>query len=298
MPSSPDPVLFIGRFHLLLLHLPIGLLLLLAVLELLARCPRFKQANASAGYILGLAVPASLGTVVCGWLLAARGGYDESLLQWHRWLGVAAAAGCALAALMYWLHQTRLYRWTLVITTVLLIVAGHNGGTLTHGRGYLLQHAPAPLRQLLVGAAPAGAEAPPDSAVTARPVFTGIILPLLERNCAACHGPEKAKGKLRTDSLAALLQGGEAGPALVAGKAADSLLIQRIELPLDHDDHMPPEGKPQPSAGELALLKWWIDAGALGEQKLADLNPPAAILDLLKSGTGTNAPSALPPGAP
>lgn len=79
--------LFIGRFHIILLHLPIGFLLLLAGLELAARLPRFRNANASAGYILVLAAPASVLTAGCGWLLAGSGGYDAQLLFWHRWLG-------------------------------------------------------------------------------------------------------------------------------------------------------------------------------------------------------------------
>ena len=72
-----DTVLLFGRFHPLLVHLPIGLLVLLAFLELLARWPRFNKANASAGSILALAVPASIVTAVCGWLLSRGGGFAK-----------------------------------------------------------------------------------------------------------------------------------------------------------------------------------------------------------------------------
>ncbi|MDE3147836.1 MAG: hypothetical protein KGL37_00070, partial [Acidobacteriota bacterium] len=80
MSGPPAIALFFGRLHPLLVHLPIGLILLLAVLELLARFPRFKHANANSGIILALAIPATLVTVLCGWLLSLGGGYQQHLL--------------------------------------------------------------------------------------------------------------------------------------------------------------------------------------------------------------------------
>jgi hypothetical protein len=56
-----------------------------------------------------------------------------------------------------------------------------------------------------------------------------------------------------------------------------------LRLPIEDEDHMPPEGKPQPSAEDLALLAWWIDAGAPAEAKVADLKPPAAIVQILEA---------------
>jgi hypothetical protein len=67
---------------------------------------------------------------------------------------------------------------------------------------------------------------------------------------------------LRVDSLEALQKGGHSGPALVAGSAQDSLLIQRMLLPIEDEDHMPPDGKPQPTPAEITVLQWWIDRGA------------------------------------
>jgi len=49
---------------------------------------------------------------------------------------------------------------------------------------------------------------------------------------------------------------------LIAGKAFDSPMIHRLLLPLKDEDHMPPDGKPQPTLAELAALQWWIDCGA------------------------------------
>ena len=57
-------------------------------------------------------------------------------------------------------------------------------------------------------------------------------------------------------------KGGENGAVIVPGKPDESPLLRRCELPLDDDDHMPPEGKPQPTAEELAALRAWLAAGA------------------------------------
>jgi mono/diheme cytochrome c family protein len=95
-----------------------------------------------------------------------------------------------------------------------------------------------------------------------RHVFAEVIQPILLQRCSACHGPEKHKADLRVDSLEALLKGGKSGPALVAGQASDSPMIHRLLLPLNDEDHMPPEGKPQPTLAEIVALEWWIDRGA------------------------------------
>jgi len=58
-------------------------------------------------------------------------------------------------------------------------------------------------------------------------------------------------------------------------------MIKRLRLPAGDEDHMPPEGKPQPSADQIALLQWWIDAGASGDKTTAQLNPPAGLQHLL-----------------
>ncbi|RXL90112.1 ribonuclease inhibitor, partial [Citrobacter sp. AAK_AS5] len=71
----------------------------------------------------------------------------------------------------------------------------------------------------------------------------------------------------------------------MAGKSGESPLIKRLHLPADHDDRMPPAGKPQPSAEEIALLAWWIDAGADTQKTARDLGAPEDILKLLARGT-------------
>lgn len=268
----------------LLVHLPIGMLAALAMLEIAARIPRFKNANASAGFILALAAPVAVVTAVCGWLLSLGGGYDESLLAWHKWLGTATAVAAVVAAILFWRGKFCAYRASLFVTVALLMVAGHLGGSLTHGSDYLTRYAPGPVKKLLgIAAVKKSPATVSTNDLRSLPVFTGVIEPIFENKCLICHGAQKSKGGLRLDSFAALQKGGKDDVAIKSGDSAQSPLVQRALLPVSEDDHMPPDGKPQLTAAEIALLKWWIDAGAPETNTLGQLQPPPEILAALSA---------------
>ena len=292
-----DLSLFVGHFHPVLVHLPIGLIVLVFILELLGRWPRFQQARAANGVILFLAAPASAVSALCGWLLSRGGGYDPQLLNWHLWTGLGVAAACLLALLLRRLEARPAYHLVLAGAAVLLIVASHFGGSLTHGRDYLTRYAPAPLRDWVGGKTKSE---PPNRAAGAKPqsAFLAVVSPILERHCVECHGPEKSKADLRFDTLEALCKGGENGPVFGAGQSSASLMIKRLLLPPDDENHMPPQGKLQPSADEIALLKWWIDAGAPGDKTIAELRPPADIQRLLAAQSAVRATAVPAPQPP
>jgi mono/diheme cytochrome c family protein len=88
------------------------------------------------------------------------------------------------------------------------------------------------------------------------------IRPILSRKCYSCHGPKKQKSGFRLDTVAAAIEGGEAGPAIVPGKSNRSRLIQ-VVTGADEVPAMPPEG-PRLTAKQIALLRAWIDQGAKG----------------------------------
>lgn len=79
------------------------------------------------------------------------------------------------------------------------------------------------------------------AAATASDDFEKHVRPLLVEKCRSCHGAEKAKGGLRLDSRAALLKGGDSGPAVAPGKSVESLLIQAVRQ--SGELKMPPKGK-------------------------------------------------------
>jgi hypothetical protein len=98
--------------------------------------------------------------------------------------------------------------------------------------------------------------------------FDHEIRPLLQKHCIECHSEKKQKGELRLDAKAFAFKGGHDGAAIVAGKADASPLFQRITS-VDEDERMPPKGDPLPAA-QVALVKAWIEAGAVWPENESD----------------------------
>ena len=92
------------------------------------------------------------------------------------------------------------------------------------------------------------------------------IKPIFQKSCIKCHGPEKQKGKLRLDSLDAVLKGGEDGKVVVAGDSAGSMLVHNVAHIGDEDDYMPPpdnkDNIPPLTKEQIGLIRAWIDQGA------------------------------------
>src|SRR5262245_16184334 len=100
--------------------------------------------------------------------------------------------------------------------------------------------------------------------------FEKEILPIFRRNCLACHSATEAQSDLVLESPKTILKGGSEGPAVVAGKSADSLLLKMASH--QKEPFMPPpknDVKAKPlTPEELGLIKLWVDQGAKGEVKL------------------------------
>ena len=89
--------------------------------------------------------------------------------------------------------------------------------------------------------------------------FENTVRPLLASQCAKCHDDKKQQGGLRLDSRAALLKGGESGPAILLGKVEESLLIRAVR----HTGELKmPSGKKLP-AEQIAHLERWVREGAV-----------------------------------
>ena len=277
-------LLFLGHFHPLLVHLPIGGLVLLGILEGLAGWTRWKNAAQNNQVILCFICAGAAVSAACGWLLAREGGYDPQLLAWHQVLGLGVAAATLITL---WLRQVQpswIYKFSLFATILLLVAASHLGASMTYGRGFLTQYAPAPFRALLGDLIPAEASRKvsalqPDQ----QTVFAGVIQPILNNRCVSCHGAEKHKAQLRLDTLEALCRGGQDGPVIQPGRAQDSPLVQCLVSGMDADGHMPPEGQPQPTAAEVALISLWINSGASASKRIADLPTDAETRRVLET---------------
>ncbi len=140
----------------------------------------------------------------------------------------------------------------------------------------------------------AGAAAAPSPAVTA---YEGFVAPILRARCVECHGPDKQKARLALHTWEALVRGSDAGPVIAAGRPDESVLVQRLKLPLDDEEHMPPSDHPQPAAAEIALLERWIAQGGTREARVTELNLPPDLLAALGQLSGRLA-ALRPAGAP
>jgi len=96
--------------------------------------------------------------------------------------------------------------------------------------------------------------------------YAGEIKPIFEKSCIKCHGPEKQKGKLRLDSLAAVLKGGQDGKVILPGDSAGSMLVHNVAHIGDEDEYMPPPDNkdkiPPLTKDQIGLIRAWIDQGA------------------------------------
>lgn len=314
---------FFGRLHPLVLHLPIGLWIGIALLEFGGALVRRRAATATIATLAWAAALAGALAAAAGWVLALEGTFAGRTLELHRWLGAGAGALGLLAAAFAGLQARRPFQLLLLSELAVLTAAGHFGSELTHGDDWLTEpFAPAAASVGVDAVAPPATIPPPEPtapstnaavrdlapavstpapAATPRAAgertFAGDVQPLLEQRCGKCHGAQKPKGKLALHTQEAIAKGGKNGPAVLAGDPDASPLLQRLLLPLDDDEHMPPAEKPQPTAAEIELLRAWIAAGAPFENPFrADAKAPPPTRPDAANGTDSPAPGGTTPG--
>ena len=253
----------VGRLHPLLLHFPIVLLLLSTFLLWIRDEHRMRYFT----WLLLIGANLAGVTVVAGIFLATED-YTGDALSWHKWTAISSL-GVAVA--LYFLRDRpiAMLRSLAASLAVLLVLAGHFGAALTHGEDFLL----APLK---------GTDEPTLSLAEAE-VFRDLVQPIFESKCISCHQEGKIKGELRLDLLTGIQKGGKSGALFVAGKPELSLLIQRIHLPLEDEEHMPPKNKLQLTEEELEILSLWVSSGGGFDQKVMDLPQEDPLFQLVSA---------------
>ena len=251
-----DWLQFIGRFHPVLLHLPIGMIVLVPVLEVAgSQRPALREA---AAFVLRAALALALPTLALGYMLAFGAGDTGTTVHRHMWGAVVLciALMVCLLARPAWAAggQRHFYPAMLAATLLSLVWVSHQGGSITHGSDYLTRYMPDGVRRLF--ASSRANDAHPDSFYAQR------IHPVLDAKCAVCHGGSTEKGGLRLDSYNALMKGGKDGAVVSIGKPEASLLITRVSLPTNDTHFMPAEGRTPLTPEEIAWVRAWIQAGA------------------------------------
>jgi uncharacterized membrane protein len=252
---------FIGRFHPLVVHLPIALILLVPVMELVGRDQRFPYLRASAPFVLILALISGIFASLLGWCLGRTGGFSGPLVTQHMWSGACLITLCWLC----WVLHGRGGRFEVIYWIALWAAVGagawtgYRGGQISLGEDLLTQHLPGALRKLLGVAAGTAT----DPTIGGGTTFYGArIQPIFNRNCVTCHSREKRKAGLRLDTYAGIMRGGKRGAIVKAGDLRGSDLFRRITLPSTDDNFMPKGGKPPLSPDQVKLIELWIADGA------------------------------------
>src|SRR5262245_27829122 len=283
-----DFVFFVGRFHVLALHLPIGIVIAAVVLDWVSRRPRYAALAQASPFFWGAAAISAVFTAALGYMHFAEGAFTGPSANAHRIWGTVTAVA-ALDA--WWLaaHARGVARWPQLTAGIAMLalvsITGHYGGNLTHGTEFLEEYAPSFLRPLL-GAAP---RRPAPTSVAAADPYLDIVQPLLEQRCGTCHNDDKRNGGSSRADYDSTLVGGDTSRAVMPGNLTASELFYRVTLPEDDDAHMPAEGKTPPTPAQIEILRWWISAGAPRDTTVGALDVPADVEPLLAAELGLGA---------
>ncbi len=267
----------LGRLHPLLVHLPIGFIVLGLLFQWYDRKKEvLKQAVA---LIYLWATISAVLACITGYLQYTSEGYAFDSIKMHLWLGIITAL---FSLVMYLrINEKRSPNGLKIIPIgvlagimfVLIAFTGHLGGNITHGEDYLVEPLPNSVKSVL------GIEIFEEKTIVLnnenweRALFyEDVINPILNNKCVSCHNRKKAKGELVLNTKEGILKGGGNGEIIVDSNSSESALFTRLILPKDDEDHMPPKEKNQLTHGEIALIKTWVDQGTPFEVSIGELN--------------------------
>jgi hypothetical protein len=142
-PAGWRTLLWLGKFHLLLLHFPIALLTVAALGELWSVWKNSRVPSPAVRFCVALAAVSAVPATALGWLyaLGGAGAGSPGLLALHRWLGTITAAVTVAVAVCSELDTRRAVRsWImrlLLFAAALLVgVTGHLGGLMVNGQDF------------------------------------------------------------------------------------------------------------------------------------------------------------------
>jgi uncharacterized membrane protein len=281
-------IYFFGRFHVLVLHIPIGIIVAILVLELLARKEKYRHLEAGSAFLWNAAAVSAIVTVVLGYMHFAEGGFSGASGNQHRTFGTATAAIITVVAVLrssrFAPSYAPVYLPAAILMVLLASITGHYGGNLTHGSTFLVEYAPQPIRAI----AGLGPRRPPVESLADADPYRDIVAPMLDDRCGSCHNADKRQGELNLMSFDGLIRGGETGSVVVAGRPELSELLRRVTLPEDDEAFMPAEGNTPLTEAQVRIIEWWIAAGIPVDTSISAIRlaPDAATSALLRAEVG------------
>lgn len=251
--------LFIGRFHPLLVHLPIGMLILGYLFEIMHGIGMKKiipgRKTIIATYIAGMVF--GIIAALTGWYLSSSEDYGIRDLNLHKQLAIASLIVLLFVIVLQSFSKIKsgIKFICSTIAIILLSIAGHQGGNLTHGHHFLTEYAPSFLKQNDESHLSQFNSA--DSVF----IFDAIIEPAIQDKCVSCHSKDHFKGGLVLSKYDQLFEEADNGIPIQKGEPFKSELFSRIILPKQNEKAMPPKGNGF-SYTEIQVLKYWIENGA------------------------------------
>ena len=262
----------LGRFHPLIVHLPIGFLFLGLMMMVYDRKDNKHQKIIRFAFFWGTF--STLGAALTGTVLYLREGYAWEDVQGHLILGILTFVFSFLLYLQlkgvnpFKRLSPKFLGYGLVL---ILTVTGHLGGNLTHGKDHLTEPLPPELKTAL------GMEVAYNKFILLPethqelPLYSGVIQPILDQKCVSCHNPKKTRGELLMHNFKGIMNGGEEGPIILTLNPENSEILRRIHLPRDKKKHMPPKAKTQLTKSEMEIIEQWVTLGAPQKSTVAEL---------------------------
>jgi uncharacterized membrane protein len=263
-----------GRLHPLVLHLPIGFLIFLTIMFFFRSQLEKNSFHRMVG--IGLLITSFFASIAAlfGFFLSLQDDYGTDALTQHKVTGILLSWFCYLLVLLHNAGgRIKLVYGLGGVTVLILIVVGHTGAVLTHGQNFVF--APISTQEELTA----------DNAS----VYEFAVRPILDRKCFSCHNETKAKGGFVMTSIDKFKEGGKNGKAFVEGNPRESRMVKAFYLPLSHDEHMPPDGKPQLTPVEISTIEAWISSGADFDKKLNQFADGDSLKFIVASFAATNA---------
>ncbi|MET2984675.1 c-type cytochrome domain-containing protein [Aureibaculum conchae] len=263
----------LGRLHPVIVHLPIGFIILGLLLYYLDRKKAEFKNVIPLIFLLG-GITAALACLT-GYLGYQSEGYSYDSIKWHLWFGIITAIFCFV---VYFRLKNKSnfkklpLKPTVVVMLFLISYTGHLGGSITHGEDYLVEPLPNTIKKAL------GFEIFEEKKIALteenwqeKELYEDVIHPIINNKCVSCHNPKKSKGDLALNTFDAILLGGENGEVIVSNNTEKSELHRRLVLPEDDDDRMPPKDKTQLTKDEIKLIEKWIQIGNPTEKTIKEL---------------------------
>ena len=288
MQTAPDIFVFIGRFHPLFVHLPIGLVSFALLLELLMLWKPKEAFKKVLPLVWLLSAVSAVFSASSGYMLSLGGGYEEETLNQHKISGILLAFISTFCYLLYALplnfmkKAVQPARYLFVGgSATLLVMTGHGGGSLTHGSSYLTEYSPLSNSSAtaVYGVAQNNTRV---TSLDSADIFKHAVMPILQSKCVSCHNKEKQKGELLLTSYEEIMAGGKTKEGIIPGNLSTSEIFRRITLPKDHKEFMPTDGKKPLTEAQVAILEWWIETGAHRNIMIASLKPNKKMQDVFR----------------